>query len=300
MVLSLESRSVVKSNKLIEACYRLSLNEQRIILAVIAQIDKNEQPTDAKVYKISLNEIIKLSGLKGRSSYEQLHLAAFNLKKRDVKIATDCGKRTILTAWVQAVHYNNEYGSEIEIRLSHEMLPYVTDLSREFTIYKYKHISRLTSVYAIRIYEMLVQWGSVGVRYADIDWLRECLMLESKYPLFKDFKKNVVVPAVNQINEHSDLFVSFELQKRGRKVTHINFKFKPKSKVISMESKKTKAETKPSQNVTIKNAGDGEHLGKYHPFSKLEIMQGQLRFPDLTEMQVKDKLLAEINSDSRK
>jgi plasmid replication initiation protein len=54
------------------------------------------------------------------------------------------------------------------------------------------------------------------------------LQLGDKYPAIKDFKKWVIEPAVTQINEHSDLKLSYGQRKTGRVVTHLLFSFSPK------------------------------------------------------------------------
>jgi plasmid replication initiation protein len=110
-------------------------------------------------------------------------------------------------------------------------------LSREFTKYALSDIAGMSSSYAIRIYELLVQYRSIGRREISVDSLRIMLELGKKYPLFADFKKRVIDTAIDQINEYSPLKVTYEQKKTGRKVTHILFSFKEKSKSITNTSK---------------------------------------------------------------
>jgi plasmid replication initiation protein len=60
-------------------------------------------------------------------------------------------------------------------------------------------------VYAIRLYELLVQYRSIGVRDMRIDWLKECFQLSDKYARVTNLKARVITPAVEQLNTHSDL-----------------------------------------------------------------------------------------------
>jgi hypothetical protein len=94
------------------------------------------------------------------------------------------------------------------------------------------------------LYELLIQWGSVGRREIDLQWIRKVLMLEdSEYPSIKDFKKRIIDVALSQINEHSDLTASYAQRKTGRNVTHLIFTFVPKEEA---EPKKAKAHDAPA------------------------------------------------------
>lgn len=53
---------VYKSNALIEASYRLSVYEQRIILGCIAQVRRDEPLTDQRLYTVSAQQIAKDAG----------------------------------------------------------------------------------------------------------------------------------------------------------------------------------------------------------------------------------------------
>jgi len=49
----MKDAQVYKANALVEASYRLSLYEQRVVLACIAQVRRDEPLTDQKLYRIS-------------------------------------------------------------------------------------------------------------------------------------------------------------------------------------------------------------------------------------------------------
>ena len=56
----LNKNHVVKSNQVIEASYQLSAVEQRIVLAAISRIPKNQPITDDELYPVSINELRQL------------------------------------------------------------------------------------------------------------------------------------------------------------------------------------------------------------------------------------------------
>ena len=225
--------NVVKSNALIEASYRLTAQEQRIILAAISQIKADEEITDQVMYPISVKDIAELTGVKPDNLYKELEDAALRLKRREVRIPYNpngMGRKpkVLVTSWLQSIQYVPNTGT-VEVRFSHDILPYISQLKNQFTIYKLKDIAKLNSSYSIRLYELLVQWKSAGARTVELEWFKDSLLLNGKYPSIKDFKSRVLEPAVSQINNETNMWVKWDQQKTGRKVTHILFTFGIKS-----------------------------------------------------------------------
>jgi len=221
--------NVVKSNALIEASYRLTAQEQRIVLAAMSQIQPGEEITDQVMYAISAQDISELTGIKKDNLYKKLEEAALRLKRREIRIPYEPngqGKKpeVLVTSWLQSIRYIPNTGT-VQVRFSHDVLPYISQLKKQFTVYKLKNIAKLTSSHAIRLYELLVQWKSTGSRTVEIDWLKNAFLLNGKYPSIKDFKVRVLEPAVHQINLQTNLWVNWEQKKTGRKVTHISFSF---------------------------------------------------------------------------
>jgi len=226
---------VYKSNALIEAAYRLSVQEQRILLACISQVRRDEAVTDEVLYSVRAADLAKLSGTAVEAAYSELKAAALRLKRREVRLTQEPngkGKKPkiMITGWVQTIFYIEGEG-RVELRFTKDMLPYLTELTRQFTKYALADVAKMDSAYGIRLYELLMQWDSQGQREIEIEQLREWLQLEGRYPSIKDFKKWVLDPAVAQINEHSPLQVAWAQRKTGRRVSHLLFTFSPKKPV---------------------------------------------------------------------
>lgn len=226
---------VVKSNHIIEASYRLSVAEQRVILSAITQVRRDQQKvTDEVMYSVTAAELAELCGTDPKTAYRDLQNAAERLQTRRVTLhlepdgVTIRSKRRRVTGWVQTIDYIDQEG-RIELRFGKDILPYLTGLQREFTRYALSDVARMTSAHGIRLYELLMQWPE-GHREVDLDDLRRWLKLEEHYPSIKDFKRWVLEPAVAQINEHSPLMVSWSQRKTGRKVTHLVFDYTLKEK----------------------------------------------------------------------
>ena len=220
---------VVKSNHIIEASYRLSVAEQRVILSAISQVRRDNPVTDEVLYSVTAAELAQLCGTDPKTAYRDLQNAAERLQTRRVSLllepdgVTIRSKRRRVTCWVQTVDYIDQEG-RIEMRFGKDILPYLTGLQREFTRYALSDVAKMASAYGIRLYELLVQWPE-GHREVALDDLRRWLQLEDRYPSIKDLKRRVLDPAVEQINEHSPLMLSWGQRKTGRRVTHLVFDY---------------------------------------------------------------------------
>ncbi|PTM33035.1 RepB family plasmid replication initiator protein, partial [Enterobacter cloacae] len=215
-----------------EASYQLSAVEQRIVLAAISRIPKNQPITDDELYPVSINELRQL-GVHEKTAYRDLKEGINRLYERSINLSID--DKSIKMRWVQEVQFLDSQ-SVIGIRFSKPILPFISNLSREFTKYALSDIAGINSGYGIRIYELLVQYRQIGKREISVENLRTMLELGKKYPLFADFKKRVIDTAIDQINECSPLNVTYEQKKTGRKVTSIIFSFKEKTKSISHQN----------------------------------------------------------------
>lgn len=229
----MDQLQIYKSNALIEASYRLTPAEQRIMLCCISKVRRDQMLTDDVMYKVSVAEYSKLTGTDSNSVYKEIADAALRLKRREVWLhehPNGSGKhhRTLVTGWVQSIAYIKSEGY-VELRFTKDMLPYLTQLTEQFTRYSLKDVAKMTSSHGIRLYELICQWNSVGRREVSIEWMRESFQLKGKYPVLKDFKRRVVEVAVIQVNEHSPLWVNWEQKKTGRRVTHLVFTFGSKS-----------------------------------------------------------------------
>ena len=223
--------TVYKSNSLIQASYKLSVNEQRIILNCIGQLNSAEEVTDEVMYRVSLQDITE-QGLDLKNGYKEFKNAALRLRRREVSIPEPKAAtkdKVVVTGWVQSIAYSDDKGY-VDLRFSKDILPYLSQLKEQFTKYKLKHVAQMKSSYGIRLYELLVQHKQFVSRDIEIAWLRKQFQLtEKEYPRMYDFKRFVIEPALQDINKTSDMWVRYTQRKTGRRVTHITFEFGLKS-----------------------------------------------------------------------
>jgi plasmid replication initiation protein len=217
--------TVVKHNELIQASYSLSLIEQRLILAGIAQIDSTSELTQQHMFKVHASDISDLMSVDRKNAYRDLKKAADMLWQREILIDGQADK----LRWIYRRAAYESNGGVVSLYFSPDLLPYLSELKANFTKYKLEYISNFRSAYGIRLYELLVQWASKGSREVEVDWLKEAFQLEGKYSSIKNLKARVIQPAIDDINTHSNLWVTFGQRKCGRTITHLQFEFGLKS-----------------------------------------------------------------------
>lgn len=222
---------VVKSNRLVEASYRLDLDEQRVILAAIVAARETQNGLDGDFVTIEARAFADIFGIDEKSVYQQMKGALDSLYERSITIKDtdpETGMpRSTRMRWLTQQSYIDGAG-RLQLQFSPSVVPYITRLESEFSAYEVRQVSALSSAHAIRIYEILAQYLPVGVRVVEVQWLKETLEITAMYPAIKDLKKRVIDAAVEQINERTDLDVSYTQGKTGRAVTHLVFKIRAK------------------------------------------------------------------------
>lgn len=237
----LKNNLVVKSNELITASYAMTVNEQRLLLACIGQIDSRTTLDNGAVFRLSVEEARDLFYTKGdqRNAYRDMQDACERLFERKVRIALP-ESQELLTRFVQSIVFDPENGTA-DLRFAYEILPYLSQLEANFTKYRLSNIVQLTSSHAVRIYELIVSWATQGQYYKEmeIDAFRELLGLGDKYKQNGELRRFVTDRAVQQINESTDfeLDINFRKSKRTFKWIQLRFNQKAAAKAADLEAK---------------------------------------------------------------
>jgi plasmid replication initiation protein len=212
-----DNHLVTKDNNLIEAKYRLSVQEQRLMAIMVSDIKPDDK--DFKPYKYRVKDFIEWTGVQGKDYYRELRKITAKLLTRIITIKED--NRLIQTSWLSSAVYDYKKGT-IELLFDPHLKPYLLQLKNCFTQYALQNVLELKSKYAFRLYELCKQYQSMGKRKFQIDELRELLGLEkNELKRWSDFKGKVLEIAQREINKHTDLKIKYEFEKWGRKFEYI-------------------------------------------------------------------------------
>jgi len=232
---------VTKSNTLVEAGYRLSLDEQRLLLLAIGQVESRDSVVSRQdLFTISAREFSIFTNGDTSNSYRSIKAASEDLFERRITFWEKETGSVLVTRWVSSVKYNENEGT-VSLRFAQDVLPLLTQIKGYFTQYNLENISKLTSVHSIRIYEICLQYLSNKWRDIPLDEFRYLLGIEDQYLEFKALNQWVIKPSIEQINKYTDIKISVTAQRLKRRVIALKFKIESRA-VGSVKSSPQKAQ----------------------------------------------------------
>ena len=228
------SELIVKDNALIQASYTLDTVEQRLILLAIAEArETGHGITENSLLEVHASSYINTFNVEKHTAYTVLRDASKSLFDRYVTyhdINPKTGRdRSFHCRWVDKIGYEPQSGI-VFLRFTQDIVPLITRLEENFTKYELQQVSKLTSSYAIRLYELLIQWRSAGkTPIFDLPIFRQQLGVEAhQYKTMSNFKTYVLDFALKQVNELTDVTAKYEQHKKGRVISGFSFSVKQK------------------------------------------------------------------------
>jgi plasmid replication initiation protein len=216
-----EKELVVQHNRIVEARYRLSVGEQRIIKLLISMIKKDD--VDFKAYQISIKQLSELLGVADNDFYRQVKATTQRLISNVLIFKTIDGNEELQVAWLSSAKYIENKGI-VEIEFSPELKPFLLQLKNNITYYKLGNVIHLKNTYSIRIYELLKQYENIGKRRFDIPTLRNTLGIkENEYTRFNDFRRWVLKVSQQELADKTDIVFTWEEEKKAQKCIAITF-----------------------------------------------------------------------------
>lgn len=236
---------IVKDNALINASYNLDTTEQRLILLAIVKAREISKKVDANsTLEVHAQHYMKQFNVDRHAAYEALKNAANSLFERKFSYKgiheSTQKEKVIKSRWVSKIAYVDS-AAIVELVFAPDVIPLITQLEQSFTWYEIRQISSLSSKYAIRLYELLIQWRSISKTPVFLieDFRFKLGLEDNEYKIMSNFKKKVLEVALNQINEKTDIIASYEQHKSGRNITGFSFSFSPK-KIQCNQNKSSK------------------------------------------------------------
>lgn len=229
-----KSDLVVKTNQLNSAVQNLSLPELRIIQLAIVDARETGKGLDTKTP-------LRIDAMRYANAFDTTRQNAYILMKQSEETLFnrrftyfDNEKKPIKSRWLQDVRYLDDEGA-IEVcftRLVVECITRLDGAEQFFTQYMLSQTANLNSVYSVRLYELLIQWKTAGkTPVFELSLFRGQMGLnDDEYKIMGNFKLRVLDLAVKEINEKTDLTVSYTQEKKGRLIHGFKFTVKQKEK----------------------------------------------------------------------
>lgn len=203
------------------ARYRLSELGIKVVSVLISMIKTSD--TEFTQYAIQIKDFKELIGSDSKNTYKYAHKLIKELMSHPMQLGDEQYN------WVS--YGKHKKGEGLIVFEIHRLLkPYLLDLQKNFLQYNIKNILPLKSGYVIRLYELCKDNYMEETRYKTkkksvqfeikIDRMRELFEIPPSY-LYKDIRVNIIDKAVKQLKEKTDIQITYEEQKIGRKVDRI-------------------------------------------------------------------------------
>lgn len=209
----------------------MPLLEVKLLRLMIMQVVRED--VDLKTYKCRVVDLAKFLNIPTGNIRRDIKQLCKDLMQEVVEIqkTKEGSTKSVgwkLIHWVDTADYENENGTLI-IKLSDDLKPYILDLNSKFTQYQFCEILSLSSVYAIRFYELICSFADMILAQSEadpfvftIDYLREFFNCKEKYPNNGNFIIRVIDAALEEINKKTNTLLSYKRVKEGRKITAIS------------------------------------------------------------------------------
>ncbi|MEI2770820.1 MAG: replication initiation protein [Candidatus Competibacter sp.] len=237
---------VVQSNTLVEAKYRLSVEEQKIIKILISQIQREDE--DFKAYEFHIRELAKMLGMEHKDPYRVLEKITERLMSRVLKFSSSETNTLLQVSWLSSTIYKKGEGTVI-LRFDPNLKPLLLQLQSYFTKYELGQVLQFKGQYTIRFFEFRKSFLGKNKKVVEfpLNKLREAFGLgKNEYQEFDNFRRRVIEPARIELLEKTGQSFVWEAirQGRGGKVVGIRFVFdgETENEVVAVSESTPKTE----------------------------------------------------------
>ncbi|WP_044413431.1 replication initiation protein [Thiomicrospira microaerophila] len=194
--------SVTQSNELVRSSQKLSIQEKRLIVLAIAQINPMETSKRLE-YRVKAKDFAEFFNIKSKAVYSELQKACSSLFDRSYKTYNKNKKLRIEGRWVQRVTYFDDKG-EVLIKFAEDVMPHLQGLAGKFSSYRLNTLPNFSTNYVWRMFELMnsVKRGNSFSGFLDItlDELRHALEIPDSYS-YGNIKQRILNKAISEMIE---------------------------------------------------------------------------------------------------
>lgn len=220
------NKDIIQSYILTTAKYDFSVYEKRILYRLVeliqAEFEKKklnikytieENLWGNKKFTMPIKHFLKSHDDK---NYERIKKAFKDLEDKVFEYEDDEIWETIRIVYKP---YINKRSESIIFEIAPKIYNALLDFSKEFRQYELEIAMSFKSIYSMRFYQ-LISNKKDPVSYS-IDELKEMFKIQEKYNVISAFRRRIIEPSQNELNEKSPYTFTYKFIRTGRKVTHI-------------------------------------------------------------------------------
>ncbi|MFM2049274.1 MAG: Plasmid replication initiation protein [Bacteroidota bacterium] len=228
--------TIAQDNRLTTARYELSLIEKRVFYYIIKEVrNRHINGTvqrdlfDDMNLKINVSDLTK--EVNARENNAETKKALKSLRKRSFEWDNGLDEGDESYEWFEVgfINYSEIKKGIAEIQVSKKLMPFLVELSGQFTPYSLNVAMSLKSKWSQRMYELCQKWhGTDGFRISVAD-LRKSFVLEEKYNRYALLNERVLQVANRELKAlydigQCDVYFEFSEERNGRSVEMLRFK----------------------------------------------------------------------------
>lgn len=170
--------------------------------------------------------------------YDMLKESIKTLADRSIWVTEDDGTERLIR-FLDEPALNKKTGL-IKVQIARCMKPYLLQLKKNYTSFELLYTLRFKHKASPRLYEVLKSRHFNDMKpyvyVVPIEDLRALLNADTEsYKQYKYFNSRVLAPALKEINEQTDLSISYKPRKNGRTITHAEFTIEQKTPIERMQ-----------------------------------------------------------------
>jgi len=223
---------IAMKNNIITTIANLSVTQSRLFQYILAHYDSRDGKN--YTYETTVKELKEFFGVDYQATWTVVKAAMKQLGSMPLEWRE--GNAQHFDNWFTGVTYFAGSG-KMQFRINKDAEPFFLKLKSFFTCYRLGATKKFTKAASFKLYLNLSQWANMTKWDVDLDELKYRLGVVEKYPAYKDFRRWILDPAVEEINEHSDLLVDYIPTKENRWVVGLLFRIKRKTDVRAAECK---------------------------------------------------------------
>jgi len=213
---------VAKDNELIEQMAKFELSELRLIAYCLAHYDSRK--AENRLFRARVDDLTSLFPIDKKSAYAVIRKTMIGLGKKPLEIREN--SKRYYWNWFSGFCYDEGTG-EFEFKITPEIQPYLLKLEGSFTRYRLGDVYQFKAASTWKLYELLKRWLKAGSWETELDELRLLLGVAGKYPRWSSLDQWILKPTTAEINKTSDIRVSYNKLKRGRRIVGLIFEIRP-------------------------------------------------------------------------
>ena len=218
------TQKVIHSNDLfLKNTGQFSVAQMRIFLYLLAQLPRGKMD-DIPAISVNIETLRAIVACDNeKESVDNFHLKRMMDTLASLKATVmDVDSNIIITTWFDFIRISSD-GDSFVFQIKKLLKPFLMELTGQFTIYQLGYALSMGSSNAIRLYDFLKTVEYRGTYEAPLDELRQCLglfeysdtgeVVSSKLSSYNELNRSILKPCIDQINEHTDIHVTYEPRK---------------------------------------------------------------------------------------